>query len=332
MESVLVTSTGSVATDITIKSLKRMGYKVVGCNIYPKEWIVESCEMDAFYQVPPVNKNEEYLEAIKNICHREKISFLFPMIDYEIDLYTKNRSWFESNNVKLCISPDHSLEFTRNKMKLQKFVEENCPRTNSIPTQLLRDIDELKWNFPVVCKPYNGRSSQGLKYIYNKVEWENFMKEVDKDLYIVEPFIEGPIVMVEIVRQVNPHKVVAMTRRELMSTPHGCSTTVLVYQDAELEAASKELADKLDVLGDINFEYILGRDGKYYLVECNPRFSAGCEFACMGGYDCIENHLKCFMGKEIEDYHFKHNMIIARKYEEYITAVDVNVPYCNTVH
>ena len=45
MESVLVTSTGSVATDITIKSLKRMGYKVVGCNIYPKEWIVESCEM-----------------------------------------------------------------------------------------------------------------------------------------------------------------------------------------------------------------------------------------------------------------------------------------------
>ena len=52
----------------------------------------------------------------------------------------------------------------------------------------------------------------------------------------------------------------------------------------------------------------------------------------MGGYDCIENHLKCFMGKEIEDYHFKHNMIIARKYEEYITAVDVNVPYCNTVH
>ena len=52
----------------------------------------------------------------------------------------------------------------------------------------------------------------------------------------------------------------------------------------------------------------------------------------MGGYDYIENHMKCFMGKEIEDAHFKHNMIIARKYEEYITAVDVNVEYENTHH
>lgn len=332
MQSILVTSTGSVATDITIKSLKRMGYRVVGCNIYPKEWIVESCEMDEFYQVPPVTQKDEYMTNIKEICIKEEIRFIFPMIDYEIDLYTKNREWFEQNGVVLCISSDKSLSFTRNKKMLQEFVEKNCPKTNPIPTKFLKDIDTLEWNFPVVCKPYNGRSSQGLKYIYNEEEWNEFKEIADKDTYIVEPYIDGPLVMVEIVRQTNPHKVVAMTRRELMSTPHGCSTTVLVYQDKKLEEASKELADKLDVRGDVNFEYIMAKDGTYYLVECNPRFSAGCEFACIGGYDCIENHLKCFLGKEIEDYHFKHNMIIARKYEEYITAVDIEVPYCNTVH
>ncbi len=332
MKSVLVTSTGSVATDISIKSLKRMGYRVVGCNIYPKEWVVESCEMDMFYQIPPVSKNEEYLKAVQEICVNEKISFIFPMIDYEIDLFTKNREWFKKHNVTLCISPDHSLEFTRNKKKLQDFIERECPKTHAIPTKLLKDIDELEWDFPVVCKPYNGRSSQGLKYIYNQNEWEEFRKNADKETYIVEPFIDGPLVMVEIVRQKDPHKVVAMTRREIMSTPHGCSLTVLVFQDKDLEEASKELADKLDVIGDVNFEYIMAKDGTYYLVECNPRFSAGCEFACIGGYDCIENHLKCFLGKEIEDYHFKHNMIIARKYEEYVTAVDVEVPYFNTIH
>lgn len=332
MVSILVTSTGSVATDITYKSLKRMGYRVVGCNIYPKEWIVESCEMDMFYQVPPVTKNQEYLQAIKEICKTENIKYIFPMIDYEIDLYTKNREWFDNNGVVLCISPDSSLEYTRNKMKLQEFVLCHCPNTNSIPTKYLKDIEELEWNFPVVCKPFNGRSSQGLKYIYSQEEWEAFKESADKDTYIVEPFIDGPLVMVEVVRQADPHKVVAMTRRELMVTPHGCSTSVLVYQDKALEEASKELADKLNVLGDVNFEYIMAEDGTYYLVECNPRFSAGCEFACIGGYDCIENHMKCFLGKEIEDYHFRHNMIIARKYEEYLTAVDVDVPYCNTVH
>lgn len=332
MKTVLITSTGSVATDITLKSLKRMGFRVVGCNIYPKEWIVESCEMDAFYQAPPVKNTQEYLRFMKELCVAEKIDYIFPMIDYEIDLLNVNREWFEQHGVVLCMSPSEALEIIRNKKKLADFVASECPRTQSIPTVMLRDVDKLEWDFPVVCKPYNGRSSQGLKYIYNQQEWDEFVQTADKDTYIVEPFIDGPLVMVEIVRQIQPHKVVAMTRRELISTPHGCSTTVLVYQDKELEEASKILADKLNVWGDVNFEYILDKNGVYHLVECNPRFSAGCEFSCMGGYDYIENHMKCFMGREIEDAHFKHSMIIARKYEEYITAVDVDVPYENTHH
>lgn len=332
MKTALITSTGSVAADIALKSLKRMGFRVVGCNMYPKEWIVESCEVDVFYQSPPISDGEKYLQFMKELCAKEAVDYVLPMIDYEIDLLTTVRSWFEERGIVLCMSSNESLEILRNKKKLADFVAENCPKTKSIPTKILRDIEQLEWDFPVVCKPYNGRSSQGLRYIYNKQEWEEFVKTADKDKYIVEPFIDGPIVMVETVRQAETNKVATMTRRELMSTAHGLSTTVLVFQDKQLEESTKILAEKLDVRGDVNFEYILDPDGVYHLVECNPRFSAGCEFSCMGGYDCIENHMKCFMGKPIEDYHFKHNMIIARKYEEYITAVDQDVEYSNTVH
>ena len=75
MKTALITSTGSVATDITIKSLRRMGFKIVGCNIYPKEWIVESCEVDVFYKVPPVADQENYLTTIHEICEKEKIDY-----------------------------------------------------------------------------------------------------------------------------------------------------------------------------------------------------------------------------------------------------------------
>lgn len=332
MKTVLITSTGSVAADIALKSLKRMGFRVVGCNIYPKEWIVESCEVDVFYQSPPISDADKYMAFMKELCIEESIQYVLPMIDYELDLLNCNREWFEEHDVTLCMSPKESLDIIRNKKKLADFVARECPKTQSIPTKMLRDIQNLEWVFPVVCKPYNGRSSQGLRYIHNQQEWSEFISTADKNVYIVEPFIEGPLVMVEIVRQIEPHKVIATTRRELISTLHGCSTTVYIYQDKELEEASKILADKLNVWGDVNFEYILDKNGKYHLVECNPRFSAGCEFSCMSGYDYIENHIKCFMGKEIEDAHFKHSMIIARKYEEYITAVDVDVEYQNTCH
>lgn len=332
MKTALITSTGSAAADIAIKSLKRMGFRVIGCNIYPKEWIVESCEVDQFYQAPPISEGESYLSFMKELCIRESVNYMLPMIDYEIDLLTTVRPWFDEQGIVLCMSPNDSLIILRNKKKLADFVRENCPETKSIPTKILRDIKDLEWDFPVVCKPYNGRSSQGLMYIYNQEQWEQFIATVDHDTYIVEPYIEGPIVMVETVRQPETNQIATMTRRELMSTPHGLSTTVLVYQDKKLEESTKTLAEKLNVHGDVNFEYILDPQGEYHLVECNPRFSAGCEFSCMGGYDCIENHMKCFMGQPIEEYHFKHNMIIGRKYEEYITAVDKDVEYCSTKH
>jgi hypothetical protein len=127
MKTALITSTGSVAADITLKSLKRMGFRVVGCNIYPKEWIVESCEMDVFYQAPPVSDQENYLAFMKDLCVKEKVEYLLPMIDYEIDLLNCNREWFEEQGVTLCMSPKESLDIIRNKKTLAEFIEINCP-------------------------------------------------------------------------------------------------------------------------------------------------------------------------------------------------------------
>ena len=332
MKKVLITATGAVATDITIKSLKRMGFSIVGCNMYPKEWVVESCEVDVFYKIPPVSDDSNWLNTIKEICIKENINFLLPMIDYEIDLLNKNREWFEKHNVVLCISPETTIDLIRNKKHFQDFVALECPNIKSIPTKFVKEIEKLDWKYPVVCKPYNGRSSQGLMYIHNDQEWQEFISTADINKYIVEPFIKGPLVMVEVVRQNNPVKSVAMSRREILSTPNGCALTVYVFKDEQLEERTKDLANKLNIIGDVNFEYILDENGEYHLVECNPRFSAGCEFACIGGYDCIENHMKCFMNKNIEEYHFKHTMVIARKYEEVLTAVDIDVDYVDTIH
>ena len=81
------------------------------------------------------------------------------------------------------------------------------------------------------------------------------------------------------------------------------------------------IAEKLNVKGCVNFEFIKNNDGNYYFLECNPRFSGGIEFSCIAGYDYIFNHLKCFCNMEIDDLEYKNNLIITRKYEEYITKI-----------
>lgn len=45
-------------------------------------------------------------------------------------------------------------------------------------------------------------------------------------------------------------------------------------------------------------EFINNEKG-YYLIDINPRFSAGIAFSCKTGYDFINAHLESFMGKTI---------------------------------
>ena len=322
MKTALVTALGSVSGDIVIKSLKRMGMRVIGCDIYPKEWVADAYNVDVFYRAPYVSDVEKYLKFVHDVCENEKVDFVLPLIDLEVDLLNKNREWFEENNICLCMSPEKALDICRNKKVLADFIDEHCPNIKTIPTMWLRDAKDCPFAFPLVCKPINGRSSQGLRYIYDKAEWEAFAETADKDNYIVQPFISGPIVLVEIVRNPSTNQTVAIPRQELLRTPHGCATTVLMYHDEKLENDAIALANTLGVAGSVNFEFIRDEDGVYHFIECNPRFSAGTEFSCLSGYEVVINHMRCFENKEIDPFTFKKKMIIARKYEEYVTSID----------
>lgn len=318
---ILVTAVGSFSADIVIKELKRMGHYVVGCDVYPSEWLADAHQVDAFYQMPFANAGSDYLKVIKEIVLTEKVNLLIPLIDVEIDILNKNRDWFEERGVCLCISPAASIKLCRNKLEMSRFL---CGRGNIciIPTTLLSNVDENKQSFPIVCKPYNGRSSQGMHIIQTLADLKYFRTQMKDENYIVQPYISGVIVTVDIVRQRENNRVVAIARKELLRTLNGAGTSVYVFYDAALQDICIKLAELLDVEGCVNFEFILDAFGNYHFLECNPRFAGGVEFSCIAGYNCIENHMRCFIGKDIEDFNLKHHYYIARKYEAYVTKTE----------
>lgn len=322
MEIVLVTAIGSFAADITIKNLQKAGYKVIGCDIYPKEWIVDAYSVDVFYQAPYVTNEIAYTEFIHMICKKEKITYILPLTDIEVDYFNMNRDYFEKNNIVVCISSAQTLNFCRNKNTFEQFINENVKEVNTIPTSYIKDIDNLPYEFPVVCKPFDGRSSQGLKYIYNPQEWNNFINNTDTSKYIVQPYIKGSVITVDIVRQKDGKTIVAIPREELLRTINGAGTSVRVFVEPYLVDLCKKVADSLNIYGCVNVEFIKNENGIYYIMECNPRFSGGVEFSCLVGYDCILNHMEAFKNNKICDFVLSNDYYIARKYEEYITKID----------
>lgn len=324
MANVLVTALGSVAGDIVIKSLKRLGHRVIGSDVNPRWCIPDAYNVDVFYDGVYSTDVEAYLSWVEDICAKEHIDFIFPMTDVEVDVFNANRKRVAKMGAVPCISPKAALDIARNKEKLPKFVNEHCPEITTIETCPLAEYTEGQYDYPLILKPYDGRSSIGLYRIYDKDAWDSALAVIkDSERYIVQPLVKGSVVVTELCRSPKTGTCVVVCREELLATQHQCGLSVMMFHDEALEAQVRHLADELGICGSVNFEWIKDECGAYHFMECNSRFSAGAEFTVMEGYDLVANHLRCFENPEqdIDGFEFKQRMVISRKYEEFITKV-----------
>lgn len=320
MKRILVTAIGSMAADIVIKTLHSNGHYVAGTDIYPKEWVVDARNVDVFYNVPCVDDGNRYVERLKEICLEQQIEYIIPLTDVEIDVLNANRHRFDHVAV-LCMSDYGTICVCRNKRKTADILRRKAV-CHTVPVYSGEEMDKLTVTFPVVAKPADGRSSQGLRIFQEQgaEELRSFYSRVRGGRYLFQPYLAGDIVTVDVVRDRRTNQCVAAARRELLRTQNGAGLSVQVFRDAGLEGQCAGIAEVLDINGCVNFEFIETGNRTRYFMECNPRFSGGVEFSVLSGYDFVTNHLRCFDGSGIEYPGRIQEHYIARKYEEYITG------------
>lgn len=320
MKTALVTAIGSFSADIVIKNLKNNGIRVIGCDIYPAEWIADAKSTDSFYQVPYATQELSYVSQMLSICDKETVDAIIVLTDVEADVWNRHREELKAHSITLCLSGEETMLLCRDKRKMSSFLLEKG-LGNPIETVNLLDADIEAIPYPAVVKPYNGRSSQGLHYVSSIEEMKSLLTFCEAKEFVVQPFYKGSIITVDVVRQETTGECAVICRKELLRTGNGAGTSVLVFTNENLEAICREIAEALNINGCVNFEFIEGEDGIYRMIECNPRFSGGVEFSCLAGYDCVTNHIRCFTGEKMEPFQGITSMYVARKYEEYITKI-----------
>lgn len=307
---ILITAIGSMSAECAIKQLKKHGHFIVGCDIYPKEWHYETKLCDIFYQAPFATSESEYVNFLINVCKDNNVNYIIPLTDLEIDIINKYRKDFDNNGLVLCMQLDEVLKIVRDKYKLHKEFE-NDARVPSIRTCIATDIPS-DFLFPCIAKPYNGRSSEGLLRNASK---EQVAAIADKATYIVQEQISGDIFTVDYVRSSKNKMDASIPRQELLRTKNGAGLTIKIRNTQDLNNLVSYIGNKLDINGCVNMEFIYN-NGKYYLIDINPRFSAGIAFSVISGYDMVINHLRCFIGEIIDSPIAPEENIIIKKYEE----------------
>ncbi|MBF1256015.1 MAG: ATP-grasp domain-containing protein, partial [Stomatobaculum longum] len=159
-------------------------------------------------------------------------------------------------------------------------------------------------HMPLILKPDNGRSSEGVFRIGNREALTRALLELRMlgraEGYLAQPFISGRVVCVDTIRDSAGHTL-ALAREEYIRTPRGAGLSVQVFRDSELEAICGALAAELGVIGCVNFEFIKDAGGKYHFLECNPRFSGGIGFSERAGLPAVRLHLGAWRGESIPE-------------------------------
>ena len=329
MRTVIVTAIGSFSAPAVIRELKEAGCRIVGTDINPKELIAMSAEADVFENLPRCDAGEAYVDALAGLIRREKADAVLPLTDAELDVLSEVRDRLQP--AVLWASPAEAVRISRDKVKSRAAAERAGAKV--IPTELLAEALPAELltapGLPLILKPRDGRSSQGLYRIRTEKELSGALEVIagtgrEKD-YLVQPLIEGRIVTVDVVRFPDG-RCTALPREEYVRTWNGAGLSVHVFRDSALEETCRAVAEELGVLGCVNFEFIHAEDGTYYFMECNPRFSGGTGFSIAAGDHIVRKHLAVFGAAPEEEKQEKGAQFrdvtecwIARKYVEVIT-------------
>ncbi len=293
--TILVTAVGSYSGRAVINSLKKNGgHVLVGCDIHHGSWLDTASKLNHFYQVKPCHETG-YLHQIRDIIESHQIDLVIPLIDPEVDIFTENRHFLESVNCKLAISHRESILTCRNKFKLYDFFK-NYSQVNVIPTYTCDNLPDKILPEKLIGKPQSGRSSKGFIQIHRDA-LQFMAKHLNN--YIFQPFIDGKVFTIDCIRD-EKENFMGIVRQELIRTSHGAGITVEIIQNDYLEMISKLILSKLNYSGFANIEFLYDGE-KYFLMDINPRFSAGVGFSILSGYDMVTSAVNCFYGKSLNE-------------------------------
>ena len=331
--TIIITAIGSFAAPAAVRSCREAGYRVVGTDINPREVIAESMSVDRFVRMPRADAGEAYLAAMEKLVAEEDALGLIPLTDAEIDVLNPVRERFLPT--ELWLSPRETLFRARDKEKSRGAADlvfrrdpEFSKYFRTIPTARFSAWLSSQYGgisaagLPMVLKPRDGRSSEGLYRVRTAEELQTAVREIrlwgGEDRYLVQPLIEGNVITVDVVRSADG-SCIAVPREELRRTHNGAGLAVRVFRDPLIEKAACAIAAELGILGCVNFELIAAGDGTYHFLECNPRFAGGIAFSITAGQDVIRNHVSVFAdGTSVGENHARP-CSIARKYVEVIT-------------
>ena len=185
------------------------GGRVIAADASP--WAPALYEADAYYLVPPIS-DPGYPERILEICRKEGVNALLPLLEDELELMAENRELFERQGITVLVSGAETVALCRDKYRFFRHL--TAHGIPVLPTCIsLEAFWEAraagKMDFPVFVKPVNGCGSVGVSRVENdallRALWESSPEPL-----LIQQFAQGEEIGADIYVDLISHRPVAV--------------------------------------------------------------------------------------------------------------------------
>lgn len=254
---------------------------------------------DVAHVVPDVYA-EGYVDQIYRICQEDKVDLLISLNDLELPVLSPHRHRFEEAGTRLLISNEKVIDICFDKYRTVQFCQElnmGTPRTYLSLDEAKKALGSGDLSFPVVVKPRWGSASIGLEFPSDLEELElayrlvtlrvsrSILSEASKvdaeRSVLIQEQIDGIEYGLDILNDFSGRNVQVYAKEKLAMRAGETDKSVL-RDKPDLEEMGSRIGNALGHIGNVDCD-IFEKEGKYYLLELNPRFGGGYPFSQISG-------------------------------------------------
>ena len=277
MTVALVTGVGGGVGQSIIKSLQDTSYTVIGAD---GELLGTGLyAVTKAYSVPYVSA-PGYIERLIEICQSNNCSLIFPGLDAELLVLSREAHKFREMGVIPIVSPSEIVEIADDKLQTYQFLTNSgfkAPLTFPLSDNITRYLP-----FPIIIKPKKGGArSKGVFVISNESELSSKLSSLDLKKYVAQEYIEGDEYTCGTINFEGRCYGSIVMRRILRE---GDTYKAFVVKDSYINTHIRAVAEVLKPFGSCNFQLRV-KDGEPYIFEINARCSGTTYSRTLAGFN-----------------------------------------------
>lgn len=338
--TVLITAAGNVFMPGTTACLKNNGersIRLIGADMNDDPSMLEM--VDAYYAVPR-GDDPAYVDALLNICKKEKVDIVLPIMSVELEALAKSKMRFEEIGTKVSVSALKPLEIANDKLRLLMYMKEHgmaCAEFYSV-----KNVEELKdaiikLGYPekkVCVKATDGSGSRGFRIVDGNISrFDAFYHEkptsdkisLEDLISILSERVEFPELLVmeylpgdefTVDALADEGNVLYCCCRKSLRMENSIMLDSEVVKRPDIERACMDLIEKLKLDGNIGFDIRVDSEGNPRIMECNPRITAGIPVFNLAGVNLPYLCVKKILGEELPECNLQYGKIVRRRWKE----------------